>query len=77
MALKTLHQTEKADGENCFSAIKTLGEAGVYQNILCVMSDTTYLNTVVRKGICSRVKIDLNKNYGDDTLCLECSYHCF
>ena len=76
IALKTFRKNEKTTGENCFNAIKSLIERDVYKNIVCLMSDTTSLNTGLRKGICSRFSRDINENFGHDITILECLFHC-
>ena len=74
-ALKTFRKTERVTGENCFNSIKQLVEEEIYQNIICLMSDTTALNTGSKQGICTRLSNDINKNFGHDVMVLECLYH--
>ena len=74
-ALKTFRKNERVTGENCFNAIKQLVEEDIYRNIICLMSDTTALNTGNKQGICTRISNDINRNYGHDVMVLECLYH--
>ena len=45
------------------------------QNILCLIADTTSLNTDSKSGIFHRIEHYLKVNYGVDVISLGCLYH--
>ena len=74
-ALRTFKKEKSTTGENCFRALKELIDPDVLQHVICIMTDTTALNTGPVKGIRSRLFQHINSKYGHDVMVLECLYH--
>ena len=74
--LKSFDEEESITGERLFDAIVAeLFDDEMLNKVLCLMSDTTAVNTGCHKGINTRVKIFFNSEKGRDIHVFECLLH--
>jgi len=79
LGIKTFRKEESVTGAALFESVRDMLESDntqLMENLLCVMSDTTAVNTGVHRGAVPRIINYCNKNYEHDILSLECMFHC-
>ena len=53
-----------------------IGGELLLKTLICIMSDTTAVNTGIHRGAVTRIANHCNQNFGHDVMTLECLYHC-
>ena len=80
IGLKTFRTDASVSGEAIFNCVKALLDddelTSSLKTMLCLMSDTSAVNTDIHRGAATRLAQHCNMTYGHDVLTLECLYHC-